>query len=137
MKIKIAIVFLVFVVLVFMANSFARSPIGNSGGSYPAVELWHPVTEDIDLTKKDSLQFKWRQIDLSRADHYVFKLYKGYDMVESNLILKKEVGQDEYPFELPADNFEVNQIYTWSLRQIYLSGAKSDLAFSPFKIIKK
>jgi len=118
--------------------SFAgRGMFGDSDDFRPAADLFYPTTEDIDLSGRDVLQFKWEQKDIIQTDHYEFKLYKGYNMSDSTLVLKQNVSRGQYPFELPAENFEINQVYTWSLKQVYLSGTKSDKAFSSFKIIKK
>lgn len=137
-KIKIAAGFLILAILALTVDSFAgRGLINDLENFYPPVELQYPVTQDIDLTGKTSLQFRWRRTDQAQTDHYEFKLYKGYERSESTLILKQDITGDEYPFELPAANFEVGQVYTWSLRQVYLDNVKGDRSYSPFKIIKK
>lgn len=123
---------------VLVANSFAGQAISfNLGDNYPPVELLSPVTQDIDLTGKPTLQFKWKQTDFARTDRYEFRLYKGYDTVEANLILRQNIPNDQYPLELPAENFAVGEVYVWTLKQVSLGGIKSDIAISPFKIIKK
>ncbi len=138
MKKKIGIVILLLAILALTAKAFAGRGAGSGSWlSYSAPELRYPVTQDIDLSGHASLQFKWKQVDSARTDHYEFRLYKGYDMLESTLILKRDIPRDEYPFELPAENFALGQVYTWSLKQVYLSGVKSDRAYSPFKVIKK
>jgi hypothetical protein len=138
MKIKVLLGIFIVAILLFRVNSFAgRSSLGSNFAYYPAPELWYPVTQDIDLTGEAVLQFKWRRVDQTKTDHYIFKLYKGYNMLETNLILKENIAPDQYPFKLPKETFEVGQVYTWSLRQVYLNGAKTDIASSPFKIIKK
>lgn len=137
-KKTIAAVFLILAVFILAANpSFGRGILDQVDGFRPAVDLLYPVTHDIDLTGKATLQFRWRQTDLAQTGHYEFRLYKGYDTLESTMILKRDISRDALPFELPAGNFESNQVYTWSLRQVYLSGAKNDIAQSSFKIINK
>ncbi len=138
MKIKIATGFLILAIFVFTVDSFARrGTIGATANDYTAPELYSPVTSNIDLSTESNLKFKWRQVYLAKTDHYEFRLYKGYETIASTLILKQNIPADEYPFELPADNFEINQVYTWTLKQVYINGQKSDRAFSAFKIIKK
>ena len=137
-KTKIVVCFLILGVLLFTADSFAGRGIATSlGDSYPALDLLYPVSENIDLAGKTTLQFRWRQVDEARTDHYEFKLYKGYQMLGPALILKQDISRDNCPFELPAENFEINQVYTWFVRQVYLDGSKNDWAHSSFKITKK
>jgi hypothetical protein len=99
--------------------------------------LFSPVTEDIDLNGKVTLEFKWWRVELPWTDRFIFKLYKGYNTTASNLILKQEYSWTEYPIKIPASQFEENQVYTWVLVQVFNGGRKSDKSFSSFKIIKK
>lgn len=133
-KITIAATALILFTLALNFNSFAGRDLLELR---PAVELFYPVTQDIDLSAKSSLQFRWREINITQTDHYEFKLYKGYDMVGSALVLKQDVSGDGCPLELAEANFEINQVYTWSLKQIYLGGQKSERSYGTFKIIKK
>jgi hypothetical protein len=103
----------------------------------PGEWLLYPVTDHIDLSGKDCLEFKWIRTDLVMTDHFDFRLYKGYNTLESNLILKKEFSTDIYPIQIPASQFEKNQVYTWVLVQVLFDGRKGDKAFSSFKIINK
>jgi len=131
--------FAVFFSILFLFTFNSSAWIGGRG-NYDFVDgprLLSPVTEDIDLTGKTLLEFKWMQTNLFRTDHYEFKLYKGYDTVESTLILKQSVSLDDYPIQLPAAQFEVGQVYTWSLRQVFLDAVKSDRSYGSFTIIKK
>jgi hypothetical protein len=126
-------VFLVLILAALAGGAFAAGGINAArGDSYPAPELYFPVADNIDLSGKQTLQFKWRRTDQGNTSHYEFRLYHGQAMV-----LKREIGRDEYPFELPVGDFEVNQDYRWSLRQVYSDGAKGDLASSSFRIAKK
>jgi hypothetical protein len=103
----------------------------------PAPTLLYPVTDKISLEGSDFLEFRWKRTDIVRTSYYELRLYKGYQTIASTLIFKQRYSRDEYPVRLPASRFEENQVYTWSLRQIFFNGEKSDRAFSPFKIIKK
>ena len=132
--------------LLFFAILFASFPMiaaalngVNSKGlfnSLPAPWLLQPVTDMVDLTGKDALEFKWKP-DLSvNTDYYDFRLYKGYDTLASTLILKQRVEGNESSFKVNAATFENGQVYTWSLRRVILSGEKSDKSFSSFKATK-
>ena len=105
--------------------------------SMPGPYLLSPTTDNIDLSARDHLEFKWERTDLVRTGHFDFRLYKGYDTTEKNLILKRQFTPDEYPIKVPASQFEAGQTYTWVLIQVFLDGQKSDSSYSPFKIIKK
>jgi hypothetical protein len=103
----------------------------------PGPTLLCPVTDRIDLTGKESLSFKWERTDSIRIREYDFRLYKGYATVESTRILKKRVPVDDYPITIAGKEFDLNQVYTWVLTEIYDNGMKSDKSSSSFKIIKK
>jgi len=118
---------------------FARGP-GISTDFYrnlPPPRLKYPITDQAVLTGKDFLEFQWGSNDLSGIDHYDFRLYKGYNTYADNLMLKKELSSDTGSIKIEAALFENNQVYTWTLRQIFLSGAKSDLSFNSFRVIKE
>ena len=103
----------------------------------PALKLLSPVTDDIDLGGKDSLEFKWLIGDLVMADYFDFRLYKGYNTTAANLIFKQRFSAREYPIKVSASLFETGQIYTWVLVQVFVDGRKTDKSFSSFKIIKR
>jgi hypothetical protein len=99
--------------------------------------LFYPVTENIDLAGKGYLEFRWWRVELVWTDHFIFKLYKGYNTTGDNLIFKQDYSGWDYPVKLPASQFEVGQVYTWVLQQVFKGGKKSDRSSSSFKIIKK
>ena len=115
--------------------------MGTMRGSYDAVpqpRLLSPVKETVDMTGKEELEFKWSPHEKGGGfrEYYDFRLYKGYNMYENTLILKKQVAPDQYSIRLPASVFEEGAVYTWSLRQVY-DTAKSLKSFQSFKVIKK
>jgi len=110
---------------------------GGPNQSFSGPDLFYPITDDIDLKGKPYLEFKWRRSDFVYTRSYDFRLYKGYQTIASNLILKRIISANDYPFKVESLVFDSNQAYTWVLRQITLSGRKSDKSFSSFKIIKK
>ncbi|MCX5715726.1 MAG: hypothetical protein NTV07_02480 [Candidatus Omnitrophica bacterium] len=69
-------------------------------------------------------------------DYYDFRLYKGYNFLESALINKQQVPSDIYIVRLRADMFDDGQVYTWSLKQVYDNGNKSQRSFQSFKVKK-
>jgi len=101
----------------------------------PDPRLLEPTDDKVDLTGKKELLFRWSPHEgmIYKRKYYDFRLYKGYSMYESTLILKKKVAPGQYQLSLSADMFENNQVYTWSLRQRYTSG-KSRRASSSFVI---
>lgn len=105
----------------------------------PEPRLIAPVTETVDLTGKASLEFKWSPHEGSAIDrdYYDFRLYEGYDMLESSLVFKKKVSPREFSITIPSETFKDGQSYTWSLRQVYTGSEKSRKSTQSFKIIKK
>lgn len=127
-------------IAVFNASPQAYARKGVFGGEdfVSGPFLLSPVTENIDLSGKDSLDFQWERRNYIRISHYEFRLYKGYDMSASTRILKQKILPGvTAPFKMDAGQFEVNQVYAWSLRIVFTSGMKSDYSFSSFKITKK
>ena len=57
----------------------------------PEVSLVSPVTDTVDLTGKDNLDFEWspHEGDRTKREYYDFRLYKGYQMLESTLNAEK------------------------------------------------
>jgi hypothetical protein len=118
------------------AASFMGNDIGQPA-STPGPVLLYPVTDRVDLTGKESVVFKWEKIDAIRIREYDFRLYKGYATTAGSLMIKKKVPVDEYPIAIASKEFDLNQVYTWVLTEIFDNGIKSDKSFSSFKIIKK
>ena len=132
-------------IMMLAAPVFAEHRVGlsvNVGGSLshvPEPRLISPTSEQVDLTGKPSLLFEWSPFegDITRRDYYDFRIYKGYNRVEANLIFKDKVFKSAYKIDLNANRFEDGQIYTWSVRQVYMNGSKSRKATSSFKAVKR
>jgi len=139
LKIYIAVfLFLSLVIFIDQRVSFARGIFDDRDfGPASGPTLLSPATKDINLKSQPSLEFRWERTDMATTDYYEFRLYKGYQTVEDTLIMKKRIPTDEYPFKLDAETFEVGQVYTWSLMQVFDGGVKSDKSFASFKIIQK
>ena len=121
----------------FLRASNVNLNSGILGQSFPGPELFYPLTKDIDLKGGMYLEFKWRRSDSVSTRNYDFRLYKGYQAVASSLVFNKIITTNEYPFKVGASTFELNQVYTWSLRQIMFDGNKSDKSSGSFKVVKK
>jgi hypothetical protein len=114
--------------------------IGSEGpyGHIPQPILKEPVSDKVDLNGKRELLFRWssHEGDISQRKWYDFRLYEGYQMVESNLILQQNVLPNKYEITVNSDIFKLNQVYTWSVRQTYRVG-KSQRSTSSFTVISK
>ncbi len=120
----------------FLPNSYG-SQKDRIFNSVSGPDLIYPMTDHIVLAGKDFLEFRWEKADIIKSDHFEFRLYRGYKITASALIFKQNFPRDIYPIKIPIDLLENNQVYTWSLRQVFMNGEKSDRSFSSFKVIKK
>jgi hypothetical protein len=104
----------------------------------PRPRLIEPVTEKVNLTGKAHLRFKWSTSEsgVGYRKYYDFRLYKGYDMLESTLIFKQRIEPNKNLIDLPVDMFDDDEVYSWSLRQ-RTSAGKSPRSSCSFKVIKK
>jgi len=138
MRIGVIFYLAVFLVLPALINdSYGGSHIGVGDEYVPAEVLLYPTTDDINLSGKNYLEFRWIRTDLARTDYFDFRLYKGYNTVQSSLIFKKQFSSNVFPIEIPASLFENGQVYSWVLVQVFFDGRKGDKSFSSFKIINK
>lgn len=138
-RIKITVVICLVALSVLSASSCVYSYIKGMAtyGFFPGPKLLSPTTEDVDLSGKDQLEFRWERTNLVVTQYFDFRLYKGYDTVEGTRILQQDFSTDNYPITIPSSSFETGQVYTWVLRQVFLNGDKSDKSWSSFKIIGK
>ncbi|MDD4980913.1 MAG: hypothetical protein PHC54_06590 [Candidatus Omnitrophica bacterium] len=133
------LIYLIFlsIIFIFTPYSYSRMPMGRNSEFIAAVTLLYPTTDNVVLTGKDYLEFRWERINTANIDHYDFRLYKGYNTTAEGLILKQKFPSNTYPVKIPVSQFEEGQAYSWSLMQVLYGGAKSDRSFASFKIIKK
>ncbi len=101
----------------------------------PPVRLIYPVTDKVSLAGKDYLEFKWWD-DFGQTDHMEFRLFKGYDMLASDQILKEDVPARRSSLKVSASQFKEGQVYTWCLVRVALGGRKSDKTFQSFQVVK-
>ena len=132
----ISLLFTVTLVSFLPASDFSLAT-GGFSESFPGPDLFYPVSDNISLGGNPYLEFKWRRTSFGSTGSYDFRLYKGYQTTAANLIMKKRLSIEDYPFKVASRDLELNQVYTWVLVQILNSGKKSDKSFSSFKIIKK
>lgn len=102
----------------------------------PEPRLRYPINDTAILAGNGPLIFKWWN-DYSDVRSFIFRIYKGYNMYENNLILRKELPADASSVEIESGLFSDGQVYTWSLVRVSLTGRKSDKSFNSFKVIKK
>ena len=130
----------IFFIFLFLPVCVSGSVNVRIGGAYdypdPPV-LLYPVSEKVVLTGEDFLEFRWDIRDITDTRYYDFRLYKGYDTYQKNLILKEQIPNDTFSFKVESAVFENNQVYTWTLKRINLAGQKSDLVYNSFKVIKE
>ena len=112
--------------------------IGQSD-AIPVPRILQPYLDTYDLTGKNVLEFKWSPHEGSptQRDHYDFRLYKGFTVLESTRICVMRVNPRQWSVALNADMFQDGQVYTCTLRQVYTGSLKSRRAYQSFKIIKK
>lgn len=138
MKIKTAIIliFIFSLILPVFAGDIRFS--GSFGGfnSPPEPRLLYPIYEIAVLSGKEALEFRWMN-DFIQVDHFIFRLYKGYNMYAADVIYKKDISGNDSSFKVDSNLFEDGQVYTWSLIQVALGGEKSDKSFNSFKVIKQ
>ncbi len=105
--------------------------------SIEAPTLLYPVTEDIDLSGKDSLEFRWIKTPGLFVYYTEFRLYKSANNFASDLVYKGNIQPGNYPFKIPATYFEAGQVYSWTLRIVLTNGNRTEKAYSTFKIGNK
>lgn len=136
-KVIIIVIGLFFILSVFISDSYCGSLRGDTFKTISGPRLLYPVTDDIDLSGKDTLEFKWVKDYYVQTEYLDFRVYKGYNTTADTLVFKQKFSSNEYPIKMPAASFEEGQVYTWVLVLIFYDGTKSDKSHSPFKIIKK
>lgn len=128
MKIR-QIMFMVLIAsLLFSTGTWAG---GRRAGDMPAPRLMAP-DDLVDLKGQETLEFQWGTESGSGIDHYDFRLYRGTQTYEKNLILQQNVPQNHWSVKINASQFQPGESYCWSLRSV--GARKSRSAYSIFKI---
>ena len=121
-----------------LGRSIYGSPLNMTSRDFPpGPQLLSPVTDNVKLSGKEFLEFKWNFPNQIDTDYFYLRVYKGYETYVKDLIFRQRYSVSELPPKLPASFFQPDQAYTWVLIQVYKDGRRSDPVESPFKIIKK
>ena len=135
-KISLVLIFVLMASVAFSQVSISGRGYGGRRDYVPSPKLLSPIQETVSLKGKEELTFKWspHRSRSSGSKYYDFRLYGGYNMVESSLILKEQVPGNKHSISLGSGQFKNGEIYTWSVRQVYRGIGKSDRSFSSFKV---
>jgi hypothetical protein len=128
--------FLLLACLRLPAIAYSSDNLFREFQNFAAPELLDPVTDNIDLRGKPALEFRWKKTDIVNTNRYIFKLYKGYSAMGSQLVRRRDIYAAEQVI-IPAQEFETGKTYTWTLQQVFFNGKKSDIASGSFKVIAK
>ncbi len=122
---------LLFILIFNLCILTAATAGGRRLNEMPAPRLLAP--DDIaEFNGKKELEFRWGNESGGNFDHYDFRLYRGTQTYEKNLILQKDVPPGQTSLVLDASNFKSGETYSWSLR--YMGARKSMSSYSIFKI---
>lgn len=139
-KLLLALGFICFALIsILPMRSFAQVRTIGVGAYVPQPRLISPRGEKVSLVGKSTLEFIWSphaSRGLGGRRYFDFRIYKGYQMLESTLIFKETVPGGKYKLEVNSDIFEDGQVYTWSLRQGYKTMGKSRRTVHPFIVVK-
>ena len=104
----------------------------------PAPRLILPASDKVVVEKGQPVVFKWSPHEAMFAGgrYYDFRLYEGYNMVQSSLIFKKRLPGNVRQYHMEGKFFKDGQVYTWSLRQGYSAIGKSNRSIQSFRVIK-
>jgi len=86
----------------------------------PEPRLLYPINDKVIITGNEPLEFRWLN-DYAQVDHFIFKIYKGYNMYADGLIYKQNIPSGENSVKIKSDLFEPGHVYTWSLIQVVLA----------------
>ena len=105
----------------------------------PRPRLLRPRGETVDLKGQLYLAFAWsphegRQLS---GKYYDFRIYKGFEMLEKNLIFKERLSGKTRSIDVDENMFETGQVYTWSLRLGYRSSGKSSRSYDSFTVTRE
>ncbi|MFH1878546.1 MAG: hypothetical protein ABH883_07050 [Candidatus Omnitrophota bacterium] len=104
----------------------------------PEPRLIYPTGETLSTGGAENVTFRWSPHEgfPMIGKYYDFRLYNGYDMVESTLILKEKISGRTHKHQVPASVFRPGETYTWALRMVYPFAGKSRKSFSSFLVVQ-
>jgi hypothetical protein len=128
----------IFIILIFAKGVHSSSPFSGRTYGYRNSRpyLYYPCTENINLENKDSLEFRWKPTQ-SFVQGYDFKLYKGYQMVDDNLIIHEKIKESVRSLSVPTELLSQGNVYSWSLVERDMRGLKSEDSFCSFEVERK
>jgi len=118
------------------AGAVTFSVVSGAYNQVPEPRLMYPLSETAVVIGNAPLEFRWCD-DFVGTSGFILKIYKGYNMYADNLIYQKKLLAEKSSFEVKADIFVDDQVYTWSLVRVSFAGYKSDRSFNSFKLFKK
>ena len=131
-------IFLVAALFLLLYGSACAFELGSKNfldNPVPA-RMLYPKGETASLQGKSALEFQWSDPIPVNTGGFEFRLYKGYDSTEPNLIKKENLDRDAGVVSVGADKFENGQVYTWTLKRISDDGRKSDQVYNSFTVVK-
>ena len=104
----------------------------------PRPRLILPASDNVNIAGKKTVEFIWSPHEGRQSSdrYYDFRIYKGYNMVESTLIFKETFPGNVHDAEIDASLFDNGRVYTWSLRQGYKAAGKSRRSMQSFTVTK-
>lgn len=111
--------------------------MSRGSASMDGPRLMSPTTEDIDLSGKDNLEFRWQRPGPQFLNYLEFKVYKGYQTIDTTLLVKNNYPGNQYPIYVPSSTFEAGQVYSWTMRYVLSTGQKSRRTSATFTVVKK
>jgi hypothetical protein len=95
-------------------------------------DLLGPCTDNAKFNGKKAIQFHWAPSRLGSVYYTDFKLYRGYDTTDQNLLLKERIKGGSAAVSVPKEKFQTGETYTWMINEVSLAGQKSDRSFCSF-----
>ena len=124
---------LVILILVLIPGLWAGR-LFNTPGRPSGPFLLGPCTDNITLKGKDHLEFRWKPMRPGFIHYTEFRLYRGYDMRDQNLIFKKRTAWNDTSLSVSKENFKSQETYTWVIEEVFLGGRKGDRSFCSFTV---
>jgi len=123
--------------LAAFADDLLPVPLKFSRNEPATPRLTEPIKETVSLAGRKSLVFRWENPGAIDVRHWVFRLYRGFNMYAPDLVLEEHVPGNKNMFEVPAERFGLGQVYSWSLVRVNLDGRKSEKVFSSFTVVNR
>lgn len=134
--VKITRVFLALIFVSFLSLPVFAQGFRGMSNVVPNPEIRYPAGEELDITGKDTVTFKWRTPGSFDIDHVNCKIYKSDITSDSNKIFSQEVDPFQSEVDIKTDLFQNGERYTIVLQSISQEGFKSDKVFNSF-VVKK